>query len=193
MELGDYIDMGPKPKLNHKELDEVQWPCCHTPPASHSSHVLTVNASLRYTYLFPIICPNYLGWLQGLMNKNNHRNQMQTACVLLLDLNGKSPAPHTWSYLVCRVQEWHFSTGRPLPWQLPICSEQVARVWNRNVWTGRCCCQHVCSARWTAVEATTSRWGDDVCSIVQQTWKVGAEGTGTQGAGRIMKLATRGI
>lgn len=41
--------MGPKPKLNHKDLDEVQWLHYHTPPASHSSHVLTANPRLRYT------------------------------------------------------------------------------------------------------------------------------------------------
>lgn len=97
-------------------------------------------------------------------------------------LNNKNPAPtHTKLFGLqrARVAFEH----QPLLRQPPICSEQVARVGSRNVWTGRCCCQQVCSAWWTAVQAATSPWCEDVCGFAQKKWKVGArrdEGMGVR-------------
>lgn len=130
-------------------------------------------------HLFPIIYSNYLGWLEGIYEWHQLE---ETAHVLLPCLNNKNPAPtHTklFGLQSARVPFEH----QPLPWQPPICSEQVARVWSRNVWTGRCCCQQVCSAWWTAVQAATSPWGEDVCGLVQQKWKVGARRAEGMGMG----------
>lgn len=107
MKLGDYKDTGPKP---------TQWPSCgqtlmlpHA-PASHSSHVLTVDPSLGYICSQSFV-PN--AWVTGRSlgiktivgikgRQPVFRCRSSTVSALLL---------RTRSYSVCREPEWHVSTG----------------------------------------------------------------------------------
>lgn len=169
MKLGDYEDMDPKPS----GLPVVRPWCCHTllPP--------TVPTCSLWTGAWDTSVPNHLSQLPGLTGRNLwiktivgikgkqpvFRCHSSTASALLL---------HTRSPSVCREPEWHVSTGlhRAAPHLLWTGGKRSRNVRKEDATVSTC----------VPLSRLLSRQPLP-CSLVQQTWKVGAKGTGCKGQG----------